>query len=292
VDLLVEFGAIGDDRDAGVGVVGEYPFSEEHHSDAFAAALGVPDDAALAIFDVGLGGFDAEVLVDAGEFLFACIEEDEVLEEIDEAGFGADFEQVFVEFVAAVVLFVFFPGEEVFFFGADRAVVQSFGVVSGEDELDGAEECADEFGLLVSEALADAVADRDAAVFEFDDADRDAVDVEDDVGAFFVFALNGDFFGDREVVGGGVLPVDQGDGFGEFTGGGFDLDAVVEQAVDGFVVFVEAAGGFVGFGAESVEGGADLGRGVALAGDVVGERFWVARSGLLMLSIGLLIYMA
>ena len=126
VDLLVEFGAIGDDDDAGVGMIGEGPFGEEDHGDAFATALGMPDDAAALSFygiaNVGLGGFDGEVLVDAGEFLFACVEEDEVVDEVEEAGFVAEFEEVFVEFVAGVVGFVFFPGEEVFIFGADRAV--------------------------------------------------------------------------------------------------------------------------------------------------------------------------
>jgi hypothetical protein len=165
----------------------------------------------------------------------------------------------------------FFSKPEVFFFGADRAVLQAFGVVSSKDDLDGAEEGADEFGLLVGEALADAVADRDAAVFQFEDADRDAVNVEDDVGAFGLFALDGDFFGDGEVVGGGYVPVDQGDGSGGFAGTGFDLDAVAEEGVGGFVVVVEIAVGVGGGGAEFVEGGADLGRGVALALEVVGE---------------------
>ncbi len=61
------------------------------------------------------------------------------------------------------------------------------------------------------------------------------------------------------------------EGFGGFAGAGFDLDAVVEEAVYGFVVVVEAAGGFVGFGAELVEGLADLGGAVALGGEVAGE---------------------
>jgi hypothetical protein len=137
----------------------------------------VPDDAAFLAADVVLGGFDAEVLVDSGEFLFAAVEEDEVVDQFGEAGFVAEFEQVFIEFVAGVVFFVFFPFEEVFFFGADRPMLQSFGVVSGEDDLDGAEEAADEVGLLIHQALADAVADGDAAVFEFEEGDRNAVDV-------------------------------------------------------------------------------------------------------------------
>lgn len=274
VNLFVKFGAIGDDDDAGVGDVFEYPLGEEHHCDAFATALSVPDDAALTIADVRLGGLDAEVLVDAGEFFDACVEEDEVAEDIEEAGFSADFEQVFVEFVAAVVLLVFFPGEEVFFGGADRAVAQSFGVVACEDDLDGAEEGADEFGLLVGKALADAFADFFAAVFKFDNADRNAVDVQDNIGAFFFFALDGDFFSDREVVGFWVFPVDELDGFGVLAGGGFDLNAVAQEFVDFFVVVVEAAGGLVGCGVEFVEGLADLGGCVALLGEVGGEELF------------------
>jgi hypothetical protein len=68
-DLLVQFGAIGDDEDAGVGLVFANPFGQPHHGQAFARALGVPDDAALALLDAGLGGFDAEVLVMAAGFL-------------------------------------------------------------------------------------------------------------------------------------------------------------------------------------------------------------------------------
>jgi hypothetical protein len=79
LDLAVEFVPIGDDYDAGMGIVFEYPLGQEHHGDAFAAALGVPDDAAFTVLDVGLGGFDAEVLVDAGELFDAAVEEDEVV---------------------------------------------------------------------------------------------------------------------------------------------------------------------------------------------------------------------
>ena len=48
LDLLVQLVAVGDDGDAGVGVVLQDPFGQQHHDDALAAALGVPDDAALA----------------------------------------------------------------------------------------------------------------------------------------------------------------------------------------------------------------------------------------------------
>ena len=68
----------------------------------------------------------------------------------------------------------------------------------------------------------------------------------------------------------GVFPVDELDGLGVFAGAGFDLDAVAQEFIDFFVVVVEAAVGVVGFGAEFVEGLADLGWGVVLLGEVLG----------------------
>ena len=47
LDLFIQFIAVGDDRDTGVRIVLQNPFGQQHHDDALAAALGVPDDAAL-----------------------------------------------------------------------------------------------------------------------------------------------------------------------------------------------------------------------------------------------------
>src|SRR5262249_26146232 len=52
LDLFVQLVAIGDDSHAGVGVVLQNPLAQQHHDDALATALGVPDDAALATLDV------------------------------------------------------------------------------------------------------------------------------------------------------------------------------------------------------------------------------------------------
>ena len=49
LDLFVQFVAVGDDGDAGVGVVLQNPLGQQHHHDALAAALRVPDDAALLL---------------------------------------------------------------------------------------------------------------------------------------------------------------------------------------------------------------------------------------------------
>ena len=47
LDLLVQLVAVGDDDHAGVGLVLQNPLGQQHHDDALAAALRVPDDAAL-----------------------------------------------------------------------------------------------------------------------------------------------------------------------------------------------------------------------------------------------------
>jgi hypothetical protein len=73
---------------------------------------------------------------------------------------------------------------------ADGAVLQTLGIVAGEDELHRAEEPLVELRLLVGEVLADAVADGDAAVLQFDHADGDAVDVEHQIGPALVPALS------------------------------------------------------------------------------------------------------
>jgi len=175
LNLLVELIAVRDDGDAGVGMILQNPFGEEHHDDAFAAALGVPDDAAFAFGNVLLGGFDGEILVDARDLLYAAVEEDKIVDQFQEAALFAYFQQVLVEFEAGIVLLVLLPLEEVFFLRFDGSVLEAFGVTAGEEKLDGGEEPGIEFGLLVGEALANSVADGDAAVFEFDEAEGDAV---------------------------------------------------------------------------------------------------------------------
>ena len=184
----------------------------------------------------------------------------------DQAALAAHLEQVFVELEAAVVLLVFLPLEEVFLRRADGAVLQAFGVVAGEDELHRGEEPGVGLRLLVGEALADAIAEADAAVLELQHADGDAVDVEHDVGPPLVVAPERHLLGDGEVVHLRLVPVDEVDALGDLAR--FDLHghAVTQRAVDGLVVAVEAAAVLACLGAELVEGAADLRRRVASPG--------------------------
>ena len=143
LDLFIQFVTVGDDGNAGIGIVLQDPFGEHDHDDALAAALRVPDDAALPLADMLLGGFDAKILMGARQFLDAAIEQDEIVHQLNEAMFLAEFEQVLIQFEAGVVFFVFFPVEEVFLRCADRPVFQAFAVIAGKDELDCAEEPLD-----------------------------------------------------------------------------------------------------------------------------------------------------
>ena len=84
LDLLVQLVAVGDDDHAGVGLVLQNPLGQQHHHDALAAALRVPDDAALVGIHVLLRGLDAEILVDARQLLHAAVEEHEVVHQLDQ----------------------------------------------------------------------------------------------------------------------------------------------------------------------------------------------------------------
>src|SRR6267378_2743581 len=74
-------------------------------------------------------------------------------------------------------LFVFLPPQVILLLRAEGAILQSFGIIARENELNGAEKGRVEFRLLVGNILADAVTDRDAAVLQFQHPDGDAVHI-------------------------------------------------------------------------------------------------------------------
>ena len=213
LDLFVQLVAVGDDGDAGVGIVLQNPPGEQHHDDALAAALRVPDDAAFPFARVCLRSLDSEILVGARQLLHA-VEEDEVVHQLDEPVLPAHLEKVLVQLEAAIVLLVLLPFQEVLLLRTDRAVLQALRVVAGEDELHGAEKPRMEHRRLVRQALPDAIADGDAAVLQLQHADGDAVDVEHEVRASLVVAGERHFLGDGEVVLLWFCPVDEVDDFG------------------------------------------------------------------------------
>ena len=263
-DLLVQLISIGDDHYPGVGVGGQDPAGEQHHDDAFAAALGVPDDAALAAAHEGLGGFDAEILMHPGQLFGAGVKEHKIPHQLNQPIFAAEVEQILVQPVEAGVWSAFLPGEEVFGRRASGAVAQAFGIIARQHKLNGGEKPAIEFSLLVRAVLADALTDGDAAALEFQHANRQAIDIEHQIRPPLQGAAQGDFLGDGEVIGLGVGPIDQVDGGGGLIHGGLDLHAIAQQAEDPLVGFVETAlAGICGL-SQLVEGTADLRCAVAL----------------------------
>ena len=228
----------------------------------------MPDDAAFALADAVLGGFDGCELVGTGDFLFAAVEDDEVTNQVKKSRFFAEFGEGSIEEGACCegCGVVRFPGDKHLCVGSDRAVIESLGVVACEDELDGAEEAFVEDGFLVADQLLYAVANIDRATFEFDQDDCNPIQVDNEIRAAFVSTFEGDFFGNREVVGFGVFPVDEVDGFVGFVQGDLDLGAVAQECVGAEVGLVEGDTCGVGGGFEFLEGGGDLGGGVAAIG--------------------------
>ena len=247
-DLLIQLVAVCDDGHAGVGVVLQNPLGQQHHDDALAASLRVPDDAALLLVDMRLGDLDAEILVHARQFLHAAVEQYEIINKFDEPFLPAHLEQVLVDLVAGVVLLVLLPFEEVFFWREDRAVLQSLRVVPSEDDLHSAEETGVELRLLVGKQLADAVADAHRAAFERH------------------------FLGDCEIVFLRVLPVKELQRLRDLARLGLDWHTVAQQLVHLLVVAVQAAVGVARLGTELVQGDADLLWRVAASFQPVGKQ--------------------
>ena len=133
----------------------------------------------------------------------------------------------------------FLPAQPVLLRRLAHAVAQPLGVVAGQQQLHGGEERADELLPLAVEILADAFGHRPRGALQFQHPQGDAVDVKHEVGPLGVLAGDRHFFGDTEVVGGGVGPVDQPYGDGVLADLRPHLHAVPQQAVDLAVGVVE-----------------------------------------------------
>ena len=138
LDLLVEFGAVGDQQDPGVGLVLAEPLGQPDHRQGLARALGVPDDAALALGDPRLSGLDAEVLVVAAGLLDAGVEDHEVVDDLQQPLLRAQLRQRSIERLLDVGFLA--PRQPVLLRRVDDAVAQALDVVAGHDELHGGEE--------------------------------------------------------------------------------------------------------------------------------------------------------
>src|SRR5262249_13219420 len=197
------------------------PFGKQHHNNALAAALRMPNDAALISIDTFLSLLDAKILVHPRELLHATVEEHKIVQQLDEPLLAAHLEQILVELEAGVVRLVFLPLEEIFLFRADGPVAQPLRIIASEDDLHGVEKPLIELGLLIGEQLPDAIANGNAAALKFNHSHCYAVDVEHEVGTAFITASQGDFLRNGEVILLRLFPIDKLDRIGDLAG--FDL---------------------------------------------------------------------
>jgi hypothetical protein len=75
----------------------QQPLGNQHHQNALAAALGVPDHTAFLLLHPLLGRFHAVVLMDARHLLLPAIEDDEVADQIQQAHLVKHLRQWFIQ---------------------------------------------------------------------------------------------------------------------------------------------------------------------------------------------------
>src|SRR5262245_12276541 len=78
-NLLVQFVTVGKDQDARVWFILQNPFRQQHHDDAFAATLRVPDDSSLVGVDELLRLLNCDILMHTRQFFYSAIEKDKIV---------------------------------------------------------------------------------------------------------------------------------------------------------------------------------------------------------------------
>ncbi len=116
--------------------------------------------------------------------------------------------------------------------------------------------------------MPDAVADFDRRAFQLDHRDGEAVEVDDQIGATFVAALQRHLLGEGEVVGGWVVPIDQVHRFVRGGDRGLHVDAVAQQRVGAQVGLIKRSAGHLDRLHQARQGGVDLGVRITAGGEV------------------------
>ena len=253
LDLAVQIGTVGDDQHPRAGDVFQNPLGQPHHGQRLAAALGMPEDAALAAAEEGLRGLHPEILVLAAQLLDAGIEHHEVVDQLQQPRFFAHLQQLAVQQVGLLRHrpAVLNPAPPILLRRLDSGVAQALAIIARHQPLLGGEEGLDECLLLIVQMLADALGHRDGGAFQLQHAQRDAVDVDHQVRALGaglgrigqIDPLHRHLLGNGEVIVLRMLPVDQPDGVPVLARAGLDLYAVAQQVIDVLVAVVKALAG-------------------------------------------------
>ena len=147
----------------------------------------------------------------ARHFLDTCVEDDEIADQVEQAGLLAHLgqgpvqESTWCQRSGTHRL----PFDKEFLPRSDSTVAQPLRIVPCEHQLDRREEALVENFLLVRDELAHAIRDLHGTPLQLDDADGNTVQVQHEVGAPLVTAAQGHFLREGEVVLLRVLPIHQ-----------------------------------------------------------------------------------
>src|SRR5690606_12395552 len=136
-NLLIQFDSVGDDQDARVGDIFPNTFGDPDHRQTFATALGVPDDAALALTNALLSRYYAKILVVTAQLLRTRVEHRKVMYQLQQPVLVAQLQQGAVERLFDSGFFS--PGQVILLARLYRSVAQALGVVSRHHQLHGCE---------------------------------------------------------------------------------------------------------------------------------------------------------
>ena len=202
-DLFVQLIPVSHDQHPGIGLVFKNPLGDQHHQNALAAALGVPDDAAFAFFDAHLRRFDPFELMQTRHLFVARIKHHKIAHQVEQTAWLAHLRQRLVQQTARNQIAgrarhakgVVLPLHIKLLRRARRAVTQALRVVARQGQLHRAEKALVKDRLLVGDELANAVSHLDRTAFELQHHHGHAVDVEHHVGATLVPTFERDLLG-------------------------------------------------------------------------------------------------
>ena len=229
-NLRVQLLAVRDDDHAGMAVLQLHQdiLRQHDHGQALAAALRMPNDAALAVavlvaFGDGLHDFpDGEELLIAADFFHVGVKENEIANQLEHALAAEQGDDISVLFGGHAIRDERFqPGLQPFvilllpdapeFFGCAGCRVFDGVLVGRHDELRKFEELRDIRRLLVADHLPDGLFHGDMRSLALDDGKGNAIDEQHDVRAGVVLpvlAVHGELLRDVEHVVLRVVPVD------------------------------------------------------------------------------------
>ena len=258
-DLLIQFLAVGNDQYTRIGIILQNPLGEPHHRQTLAAALGMPNDAAvLLVRQTMLRPLDGIVLIIAADLFDALIEDYKVVDQIKETLFVKQGKKLFFQ-LAGNPLTVFlnfdinniafrrmlgkavaFPFQIVLLRGKERTIAQALAVVPGHTELNSRKEIFDEVRSLVGQILTDAVGHGHTTLFQFDYRNCNTIHIDNNIRTLGVVADNSDFFRNIEVIFTDIFKVNKIHCLRGLLHRLFDLGSIFQQAVDLFVGMVQA----------------------------------------------------